>query len=189
MPIEPPADFNDALVDLPDDQFPYGPGCKVEHGVQSVLFHYRIPADDVANLEIEEFYTLLDFKSANPDGTAEEQQFYDDTINVLFTKSIRRRRMLLAVCRLLSDDPIPAFVPPPPPPAAKRKAVDVLPVPAKKVVADDDAVPAKKVVASKSPPSSAGGKKKSAVSDLVSSLPSSSSSASFAPVPLLQLWI
>ena len=65
-PIEPPVDFKSALIELPDDQHPYGVDCPINRGVQSLLFQYRIPAEDVANLVIEEFFTRLDFQSANP---------------------------------------------------------------------------------------------------------------------------
>ena len=153
MTFTAPVDYNSVLRELPDDVFPYGEDCPINRGVQSVLFHYRIPEDDVANLAIEEFFTLQDFLSANPDGTVEEQQLYDDTVNCLFTKSLRRRRMLLAVRRLLSADPVPAIVaaprpspavvaapPPPPPSSGKRKipGADVISLPAKKSSGDKD---------------------------------------------------
>ena len=73
MAFEPPNDYNSVLRELPDDVFPYGQNCPINYGVQSILFHYRIP-EDVANLAIEEFFTPQDFRSADPDGTVEEQQ-------------------------------------------------------------------------------------------------------------------
>ena len=124
MPIAPPIDFNDALMELPEDQHPYGVDCPMNRGIQSLLFQYRIPAEDFTNFVIEEFFTRLDFRSANSDGNDEERQLYAETISVLFTKPIRRRRMLLAVRRMLSEDPCAAIVvlPPPAPTSAKRKA-------------------------------------------------------------------
>ena len=82
MSITPPIDYNDALVELPEDQHPYGVDCPVNRGIQSLLFQYRISAEDVANLVIEEFYTRLDYRSANPDGTDEERQLYAESISV-----------------------------------------------------------------------------------------------------------
>ena len=117
MPLSPPVNFNDALWELPEDQHPYGEDCPINWGVQSLLFQYRIPADDVANLIIEEFFTRLDFKSANPDGNDEERQLYAETIAMPFTKPIRRRRIVLAVRRMLSVDPCAAVVASPPSPA------------------------------------------------------------------------
>ena len=137
MSVAPPIDYNDALVELPEGQHPYGVDCPVNRGIQSLLFQYRIPAEDVANLVIEEFYTRLDFRSANPDGTDEERQLYAESVSVLFVKPIRRRRMLLAVRRMLGEDPCAAVLPPPPPPpapaSAKRKAVSVDAPPPKKI--------------------------------------------------------
>ena len=165
-PIAPPVDFNAALVQLPADQFPYGDPCPMNRGIQSLLFHYRIAAEEVANLVIEEFWTKLDFRSANPDGSAEEQALYAESISVLFSKPIRRRRMLLAVRRMLSSDPCAAIVvappaPPPAPAAVKRKAnvVAAPPIP-------------KKVAGTKAP-----------VSPASSSLPSTSASVVQAKAP------
>ena len=42
MPIVPPEDFDDAVQPLPEDQFPYGKGCRMGCGIQAILFHYKI---------------------------------------------------------------------------------------------------------------------------------------------------
>ena len=61
MPIVPPEDFDDAVQPLPEDQFPYGKNCRMGRGIQAILFHYKILAKAVENLQIEEFFSLRDF--------------------------------------------------------------------------------------------------------------------------------
>ena len=126
-----PTDPSVALKELPKDFFPYGDKCKIARGIQSVLFHYKIQPEDVANIELEELYTKVDFKMADPDGDAAERKTYSKTIEPLFSKGIRRHRMLLACRRILSADPKAPVV------APKRKADEEATPPAKRGASDD----------------------------------------------------
>jgi len=45
--IEPPEDPREKVILLPDDQKPYGDQCPLDRKVQSLLFHYGVPAEDV----------------------------------------------------------------------------------------------------------------------------------------------
>jgi len=45
--IEPPDDPREKVTLLPDDQKPYGDQCPLDRKVQSLLFHYGVPVEDV----------------------------------------------------------------------------------------------------------------------------------------------
>lgn len=45
--IESPDDPREKVILLPDDQKPYGDQCPLDRKVQSLLFHYGVPAEDV----------------------------------------------------------------------------------------------------------------------------------------------
>ena len=122
--VIPPVDVSLGIDELPDHQQPYGKGCTVSRCIQAVFWHYGLTVAEVKDLETEELTTEYAFRLANPDGSAEERAVYNESVNALFPKVLRRRRMLLCARRILSKHPfIPIDVspPPPPPPPAKRK--------------------------------------------------------------------
>ena len=76
MAVEAPGDFGEAMTLLPDDRYPFGAGCRIAPGIQSVLFHYRISAREVDGLGTAVLFTERDFRLANPDGGANEHAVF-----------------------------------------------------------------------------------------------------------------
>ena len=75
--ISSPNNPDEAVVALPDHQFPYGSDCELTRRFQSVLFHYDIRPEIVGLLQSEHFLSVKQVRFANPDGASDEQELFD----------------------------------------------------------------------------------------------------------------
>ena len=133
-------DYDAAVKPPPEDKHPYGVDCPINRKIQAILAHYEICTEDVAVLVREDLHLKKHFKLANPDGNDEQKMAYFDAVGTI-TKAVRRRQMLSAVRRILSEKPF-AAIKAPVQPAKKVKInanVDVIEPSSDAASADADA--------------------------------------------------
>ena len=71
-----PTDYDSAVVQLPDDQLPFGIDCGINHRIVAVLFHYDVSFADVEILQREGFLTKKSYKEADPGGSTEQRELF-----------------------------------------------------------------------------------------------------------------
>ena len=109
-----PASFNDidlATNLLPAHQSPYGPDCKIDCHIQSILFHHNVSQASIAILIKNSIFDLKAIMEVNPDGTAEQKKLFNFcTTNM---KKLQRMYVKKAFCQILQCVPMAAVLPDP----------------------------------------------------------------------------
>lgn len=108
--IAAPANCDDAVVALPDDQLPFGAACVLPRDIQSILFHYGISRVEVDKLIDEGVESREMFNEANPDGDGEQERAFNLTVQAMKLKPVRLSRLRRAFRRVLASDPMVAIV-------------------------------------------------------------------------------
>ena len=98
-----PLSYNDAVVPLSDDQFPYGEDFGMCRIVQSVAWHYGLLKGHVQALMTLEFDTVTAFSLVDPNGDLELRGNYRLLVSV-FDSPITRSKILRVVRRLKNAD-------------------------------------------------------------------------------------
>ena len=107
-PTAPPKTYNDAVVMLAADQFPFGKDCKLDRNVQSIAFHYGLSLDSVKGLQKVELFDLLSFSCCRPDGNEDQRATYRVLVNV-FESPIVQSKVSQMVRRIMREDPFAAI--------------------------------------------------------------------------------